>query len=177
MALNNSKPFEPITPKLISPSTQKLINSSSQKLIISLTQKLINPLTQKLINSLAPKIINSLTQNPNFFIFILQYASNFHAVLAKILAKKQVNVYHFQPFMSLTLSVFKNKTCILHHFTFLVWLEVRFLSSPNTPILPLKTHFSVDILPFSAMFLMALNDFIYTIAVYIHAFRLAFFCI
>jgi len=79
--------------------------------------------------------------------------------------------------MSLTLSIIKNKTRILYHFTFLVWLEVRFISSPNTPILPLKTYFSVDILPFSAMFLMALNGFIYTIAVYIHAFRLAFFSI
>ena len=124
-----------------------------------------------------PHLINSLTQNLNFFIFILQYTSNFHAVLEKILAKKQVNFYHFQPFTSLTLSIFKNKTRILYHFTFLVWLEVRFLPSPNTPLLLLKTHFSVDILPFSAMLLMALNGFIYTIAVYIHAFRRAFFSI
>ena len=72
MALNNSKPFEPITPKLINPSTQKLVNS----------------LAQKLINSLAPKIINSLTQKLNFFVFILRYSSYFHAILAKIWAKK-----------------------------------------------------------------------------------------
>ncbi len=96
MALNNSKPFEPINSKLINPSTQKLTNTSAQKLINPLTPKLINLLAQKLINSLTPKLINpltqklinSLTQKLNFFVFILHYSSYFHAILAKIWAKK-----------------------------------------------------------------------------------------
>ena len=76
--------------------------------------------------------------------------------------------------MPLTLSIFKNKTYVLHHLAFLVWLEVRFFSSPNTPILPLKTHFSIDILPLSATYFVVQEGFIYTITVDIHTFYLAF---
>ena len=47
--------------------------------------------------------------------------------------------------MPLALSIFKNRTCVLHLLCFLVWLEVRYFSSPNTPILPLKTHFLTTI--------------------------------
>ncbi len=46
------------------------------------------------------------------------------------------------------MSTFKDKTCILHHFSFLVWLLAHNFSSPNTSILPLKTHFLTTILPF-----------------------------
>ena len=36
------------------------------------------------------------------------------------------------------MSTFKDKTCILHHFSFLVWLLARNFSSPNPSILPPK---------------------------------------
>ena len=142
MALNNSKPFEPITPKLISPSTQKLINSSSQKL--------------KLLS------------------FILQYRSNFRSVLAKIWVKKLVKSHCFYPLTPWGLSIFKPKTCILHHLAFLVWLLTRIFSSPNTCFQPLKTYFLMVILPFLAMWFMVLKGFVYTIAVDDYAFRLTF---
>ena len=76
--------------------------------------------------------------------------------------------------MLLTLSIFKNKTRILHHFAFLVWLEVRFFSSPNTPILPLKTHFSIAILPLRATYFVVQEGFIYTITADVYTFHLAF---
>ena len=76
--------------------------------------------------------------------------------------------------MPLALSVFKNKTCVLHHLAFLVWLEVRFFSSPNTPILPLKTHFSIDILPLRTTYFVVQEGFVYTITVDIYTFYLAF---
>ena len=77
---------------------------------------------------------------------------------------------YFQPFTSFVLSVFKSKTCILHHFAFLDWLPIRNFPSPITHFQPLKTHFLTVILPLSAMFLMALKGFIYTIAVHFYAF-------
>ena len=48
------------------------------------------------------------------------------------------------------------------------------LLRPITRFLPLKTHFSTTISPFSAMYFMDLKGFIYTIAADIYAFRLAF---
>ena len=76
--------------------------------------------------------------------------------------------------MPLGLSIFKNKTCILHHLAFLIWLEVRFFSSPNTPILPLKTHFSIDILALIATYFVVQEGFIYTITADIYTYHFAF---
>ena len=106
--------------------------------------------------------------------FILRYGSNFRSVLAKMLLKKQLNSHYFYPFMPFGLSVFKPRTCILHHFAFLVWLPTRIFSSPITHFQTLKSPFLMTILPFSVMFLMAHKGFIYTIAVHFYAFRLAF---
>jgi len=82
----------------------------------------------------------------------------------------------FTPFV---LSVFKSKTCILHHLAFLDWLNARNFLSPITRFYPLKSHFLTTISLFSAMFLMFLIGFVYTIAVDIYAFYLAFstFCL
>jgi len=72
------------------------------------------------------------------------------------------------------MSIFKNKTCILHHFSFLDWLPTHYYLHPITRILPLKTHFLTTILPFLAMYLMDGRGIIYTITAYIYAFRIAF---
>ena len=76
--------------------------------------------------------------------------------------------------MAFLLSLFKSRTCILHHLAFLVWLPTRIFSTPNTHFLPLKTHFLTTILPLLAMFFMVLKGFVYTIMVDIYAFRTAF---
>ena len=76
--------------------------------------------------------------------------------------------------MPFVLSVFKNSTCILHHLAFLVWSPSHNFPSPMTHFLSPKPHFLTAILPFLAMFLVGSEGFVYTIAVYIYAFRLAF---
>ena len=113
--------------------------------------------------------------------FILQYRSNFHSILAKIQVLKQVKSHYFLPFTSFVLSVFRNKTCILHHFAFLDGRQLTIFSLPNTRFWPLKnhfqplnTHFLMAILPLLPMFLMPLKGFIYTNAADIYAFCLAF---
>ena len=77
----------------------------------------------------------------------------------------------FTPF---DLSVFKNKTCILHHLAFLVWLPAHIFLLPITPFLPLKFHFLAAILAFLTMCFMVLKGFVYTIEVYFYAFCFAF---
>ena len=72
------------------------------------------------------------------------------------------------------MSSFKKRTRILYHLAFLDWLNARNFLSPGTRFYPLKSHFLTTILPFSAMFLMSLKGFVYTIAVDIYAFCLAF---
>ena len=76
--------------------------------------------------------------------------------------------------MPFVLSVFKNLTCILHHLAFLVWPPTHNFPRPITHFLSPKPHFLTAILPFLAMFLVGLDGLVYTIAVYIYAFRLAF---
>jgi len=72
--------------------------------------------------------------------------------------------------MPVALSAFKNKACILHHFTFLDWSPPHIFLRPITRFLPLKTHFLTTISPFSAMYFMDIKGFIYTISVDIYAF-------
>ena len=76
--------------------------------------------------------------------------------------------------MSWCLSIFRPRTCILHHFTFLVWLPTHIFTTPISHFQPLKTHFLTAILPFLAMSFMDLKGFVYTNIVNIYAFRLAF---
>ena len=64
--------------------------------------------------------------------------------------------------------------CIQHHFAFLFCCLLAFFKAPKTVFLPLKHHFLGCILPFSAMFLMVLRGFVYTITAYFYAFRFAF---
>ena len=106
--------------------------------------------------------------------FILQYRSNFHSILAKIQVLKQVKSHYFLPFTSFVLSVFRNKTCILHHFAFLDGRQLAIFSLPITRFQPLKTQFLMAILPLLAMFFMVQEGIIYTIAADIYTFRLAF---
>ena len=77
-------------------------------------------------------------------------------------------------FVSLVMSIFRNKTCILYHLAFLVQLPTHYFLPQITRIYPLKTYFLTTISPFWAMFLVVLKDFIYTKAADIYAFRLAF---
>ena len=125
-----------------------------------------------------PLLVGSVVQHShskvNIVIFILQLRSNFHAVLAKISVKKQVNSPYFLPATSSNLSVFKKKTCILHHLAFLFWLPTHYFLRPITRFQTLKCHFLMVILPFLAMNLVIRKGFIYTIAAYIYAYRLAF---
>ena len=107
-------------------------------------------------------------------IFILQKRSIFHSILARIQHKKQANWNFFRPFTSLVLSVFRNRTCILHHFAFLVWLPAHNFRSPITCFLPLKPHLLMVILPLFGMCFMAWRGFVYAIAVDVYAFCLAF---
>ena len=125
-----------------------------------------------------PLLVGSVVQHShskvNIVVFILQLRSNFHAVLAKISVKKQVNSPYFLPATSSNLSVFKKKTCILHHLAFLFWLPTHYFLRPITRFQTLKCHFLMVILPFLGMCFMAKKGFIYTIAAYIYAYRLAF---
>ena len=156
----------PTTPEYIIASTYKLTTPSIYKLKSSSTYKLKNLSTHIPTNASIQKL--------KLLLFILQYRSNFHSVLAKIQAIKQVNNYYFQIFTLFDLSVFKNRTCILHHLAFLVWLPAHIFLLPLTPFLPLKFHFLAAILAFLAMCFMVLKGFVYIIAVYFYAFCLAF---
>ena len=86
---------------------------------------------------------NSPTQKLKSLSFILQYCSNFRSVLARIQAKKQVNFHYFYLLTPWCLSILKPRTCILHHFTFLVWLPTRiFFNSKNLLFAPKNPLFS-----------------------------------
>ena len=125
-----------------------------------------------------PLLVGSVVQHShskvNIVVFVLQFRSNFRAVLAKILVKKQVNSPYFLPVTSSNLSVFKKKTCILHHLAFLFWLPTHYFLRPITRFQTLKCHFLMVILPFLVMYLVVRKGLIYTIAAYIYAYRLAF---
>ena len=109
--------------------------------------------------------------------FILQNTSKSRSVLAKIQAIKQVNCHIFQPFTPFNMFVFKKRSCILHHFTFLFGAKLVVFSPPKTCIQPLKYHILTGILPFWAMFLMVLTGMFIPIAVNYYAFHLAFLSI
>jgi len=49
-----------------------------------------------------------------------------------MLAVNLANWHYFQFFASLTLSILKHKTCILHHFAFLDWLPPHYFLRPIT---------------------------------------------
>ena len=89
---NNSQTYQLINSKthqLKNSSTQKLINSKAHQLNSSPTQQLTNSQTCQFTSSPTHKPINSSTQRLNFIVFILQYGSNFHSVLARKLVIKQ----------------------------------------------------------------------------------------
>ena len=137
------------------------------------SNRLIGGVIKQLTVRIRMKVIFETTICEN----TLQNRSNFHFVLAKMLVEKQVKLHYFQSFMSSVLSIFKRKTCILHHLAFLDWLPSHDFSSPNTHFQHLKPRILMAILPLSAMFFMALKGFVYAIAVYVYAFCLAFCCI
>ena len=97
-----------------------------------------------------------------------------HPLLAKIKVFNQAIFLKLQVFRLRDQSIFEKITYILHHFAFLFWLPTRFFSTPITRFQPLKFHFLMAILPLLALFLMVRKGFIYTIAAYFYAFRLAF---
>ena len=108
--------------------------SAVEKMLSFCQRKKINTRksNQELINSKEHQLKNSPTQNLKLPSFLLQNHSNFRSVLAKILVKKQVKSRFFYPFTPLGLSVLKNKTCILHHLAFLVWLPAHYFLRPTT---------------------------------------------
>ena len=137
--------------QLASSTTHQLTNSTTHQLTNSKPHQFINPSTHKLKTPLTYQLKNSLIHQPTklkSFTFILQQRSIFHSILAKIQVKKQAKSHYFQPFMSFALSIFRLRTCILHHFTFLVWPKARNLSRPKTHFLTQKTNFLTTILPF-----------------------------
>ena len=109
--------------------------------------------------------------------FVLQCSSNYRTVLAKILVKKQVKSRFFYLFAPWLLSIFKPRTCILHHFAFLVGRQLEIFQPPNSHFLPLKSHFFTAILPLLAMCFIVPRGFVYAIGVNVYAFCLAFSCI
>ena len=118
-------------------NSQKPNNSRRHQLINPQTPQIQSPLTQssptqKLPNSKTHQLKSSPTQKLKLLSFILQYRSNFRSVLAKILVKKLVKSHCFYPLTPWGLSIFKPKTCILHHLAFLVWLLTHIFSTPNT---------------------------------------------
>lgn len=139
--LTNSSACQPInspSPHLTNSSTYKLISLPAHQLTISPSRKFINLQARQLTNpsihhlptSQTRQLANSSTKNLKSIIFILQKHSCFIAILAKILAVNWANWHNFQPFASLTRSIFKRKTCILHHFAFLVWLPPHYFLRP-----------------------------------------------
>ena len=89
----------------------------------------------------------------------------------------QVNRPCFQPFTPYNMFNFKKTTYILHHFSFLFCLPAHYFCSPKTHFQTPKPHFLMTILPFFAMYFMVLKGFVYTFAVDVYAFCLAFSCI
>ena len=110
----------------------------------------INSSTYELTKSPNHKLTNSPTQQfkkLKFLSFIIQIHFNFYSVLAKKQVIKQVKSHYFQLFTPSVLSIFKNRTCILHHFAFLVWLPTLIFSTPIICFQTLKSHFLMAILP------------------------------
>ena len=124
------------------PPLHRAAETANYIFLISSLDKTLN--LPKLTNFIKPqthKLANLATQKLKLLFFILQHHSNFHSVLAKIKVQKQAKCYYFLLFKSSNMSVFKKKTCILHHLAFLVWLTARNSSSPITRFQPLKSHF------------------------------------
>ena len=109
-----------------------------------------------------------------FAVFILQNAFCWPTILAKNMAQKQAIDRSFLSCGFLFQSIFKNTTCVLHHFAFLFGRQLANFSRPIKPFQTLKPHFLTTILPFFVLFFMVLRGFIYTIAVDIYASCLAF---
>jgi len=116
--------------KLVSLSTRQFALSPFRKFINLQAYQLANSSIHHLPTSQTRQLANLSTKKLKYIIFILQYHSNFHSVLAKILAVNWANWHYFQLFTSLTLSILKHKTCILHHFAFLDWLPTHYFLRP-----------------------------------------------
>ena len=102
----------------------------------------------KLTNQPTNQLVKSSTKNLKLLPIILQQHSNFRSVLAKILVKKQVKTYYLHPIMPCGLSIFKPRTCILHHFAFLVWFPTHDFWTAIIHFLPLKPYFLIVFYPF-----------------------------
>ena len=133
----------------------------------------MNSQTHKLTKSSDQKFTYASSRKLKFLHFILQIHSDFHSVLAKIQAIKLVKSHPFQPFTPLPLSIFENKSCILHHLAFLDWSLTHNFSPPTTCFQHLKTRFLTTISPFSTTCFMVRKGYIYTFTVYVYAFCLA----
>ena len=155
-------------------STRQFALSPFRKFINLQARQLTNPSIHHLPTSQPRQLANSSTKKLKSIIFVLQNRSDFIAILAKMLAVNWANWHYLQFFASLTRSIFKRKTCILHHFAFLDWLPPHYFLRPITRFYPLKPHFLTAILPFIVLILMVRKGFVYAIVVHIYAFCFAF---
>ena len=119
-------------------------------------------------------VLHGHSETLNCYFYFYKLDLIFTSFQRKRQVKKQANSHIFYYFTPWHLSVFKHKTCILHHLAFLEWLPTHNFPSPITHILPLKRHFLAAILPFPAMCFMVRRGFIYTISLYVYAYCLAF---
>jgi len=107
-------------------STRQFALSPFRKFINLQARQLTNPSIHHLPTSQPRQLANSSTKKLKSIIFVLQNRSDFIAILAKMLAVNWANWHYLQFFASLTRSIFKRKTCILHHFAFLDWLPPHY---------------------------------------------------
>jgi len=100
----------------------------------------VNSSTQKLINPSTQKHKNSSAQNLKSYINLYKTPSCPHTILEKNKALK----YAISPIFSIAalcfLFIFKNRNCILHHFTFLVDAQHVKISLAKTSYLGRKKH-------------------------------------
>ncbi len=89
--------------------------------------------------------------------------SVWHIILEETNALKHTFGPYFQFCRILFRSIFKHVAFILHHFAFLVWLQVRNLSCPNPHFYPLKPHFLMYVFPHSSHILMVRRGLVCTI--------------
>ncbi len=129
---------------------------------------------QELINSKEYQLKSPPTQNLKLLFFSFTKPLKFSLRSSENIGYKVGKLPLFLAFHFFCFVCFEEQN--LHFAPFsLSSLVVRPLFfAPNNPLLAPKTYFLTTISPFSAMFFMVLRGFIYTIAVYVYTFHLAF---
>ena len=113
--------------------------------------------------SIAFKLVFSHFFLLNTLLLFYKTHSVWHIILEEINAIKHTFSPYFQFCRLHFRSIFKHVAFILHHFAFLVWLQVRNFSCPNPHFYPLKPHFLMYVLPHLSHILMDRRGFVYAI--------------